>query len=220
MNRRGAAATVLALLALLVGVEATYAQQSAGGAAASASEATLRPGDALRITVWPSGDLGGEFVVEETGYVYLPLLEGIRVEGVPLQQVREQLRRGYAEAMQNPVVSVTPLYNVTITGEVQRPGIHQVTPAHSLFDVIGMAGGFRDRADPERLRVVRPGEVVEFDALRALETGEGMDVIRLRSGDHIVVPPVRPSRLNWSTMFTAVRTVSTVLLLWDRFLRD
>jgi polysaccharide biosynthesis/export protein len=222
MNTRHAVAAAFLVVGLFAGVGAAQAQQPTSGAASaqSAADVTLRPGDALRITIWPNAELGGEFVVEEDGNVYLPLLEGVRAEGVSIQQLREQLRRGYGEAMQNPVVSVTPLYHVTITGEVQRPGIHQITSAHSLFDVIGMAGGFRERADPENVRVVRRGEVVEFDALRALETGEGMDAIRLRSGDHIVVPAERPPRVNWSTVFTVVRTVSTTLLLWDRFLRD
>ncbi len=221
MQSRRAAAAAVAALAVFAWVDMGHAQEPTGGApTARAVDMTLRPGDALRINVWPNSELGGEFVVEETGYVYLPLLQAVRAEGVSVQELREELRQGYGEAMQNPVVSVTPLYYVTITGEVQRPGIHQITAAHSLFDVVGMAGGFRQGADPERLRIVRPNEVIEFDALRALETGIGMDAIQLRSGDHIVIPLEAPSRVNWSTLFTAVRTVSTALLLWDRFARD
>jgi polysaccharide biosynthesis/export protein len=223
MKMRHARTVVLAVLSLTLWGQPALAQQTTSATTDSGiatADVIMRAGDALRISVWPNANLGGEFVVEDDGYVYLPLLERVRAEGVSIQDLRVQLRRGYGEAMQNPVVSVTPLYRITITGEVQRPGILQITPSHSLFDVIGMAGGFRGQADAENVRIVRRGEVVEFDALRALETGEGMDAVRLRSGDHIVVPAERPPRLNWSTMWTAVRTVSTLLILWDRFVRD
>lgn len=220
MTIRTTAMTILAILTLLGSMEPVRAQSTDGDSPlAGADDVTLRPGDVISISIWPNGELGGDFTVEESGYVYLPLLEEVRAAGVPIGELRENLRRGYRDAMQNPVVTVRPSYRITITGEVQRPGIHVISPTHSLLDVVGMAGGFRSAADMERVRVVREGEVVTFDALRALETGAGMDVIRLRSGDHIVVPTARPPRLTWSTAFTAVRTVSTLLLIWDRLLR-
>lgn len=212
MIRRAITALALVGLVLAGGAGSAWAQ-------AGSSESVLRPGDALDIRVWPSAELSGEFPIEDTGMVHLPLLGAVRAVGIPISQLREELRSGYAQAMQSPVVSVTPMFRVTVTGEVQRPGIQIVTPAHGLFDVIGMAGGFRGDADMENLRIVRPGQVIDIDALRVMETGERMDVVALRSGDHIVVPTRRPSRLTWTNAFTAVRTISTVVLLWDRILR-
>ncbi len=212
-----ARAAVLVSLILLTPIGEVQAQgNSSTTPPAAVDDVRLRPGDVLRIAIWPNGELGGEFTVEESGYVHLPFLQEVRAAGVPISELRAELREGYRDAMQNPVVTVTPHYRVTITGEVQRPGIHIITPTHALFDVIGLAGGFRDAADMENVRVVREGQVIEFDALRALETGEGMDVIQLRSGDHIVVPRVSPRRLTWSSAFTAVRTISTLLLIVDR----
>jgi polysaccharide biosynthesis/export protein len=214
MKGRREVLTGLALLLLLGGAEPAVAQSAADGVgSARSAELVLRPGDMLRITVWPNNDVGGEFVVEETGFVYLPLLEAVRVGGVPLDRVRQELRGRYGEAMRNPVVTITAVYPVSITGEVQRPGIQMITPTSTLFDVIDMAGGFRPQADPEKLRVVRPGEVIEVDALRALETGQGMDAIQLRSGDHIVVPRESPSIFNFSRAITALQTVS--LIVWS-----
>jgi polysaccharide biosynthesis/export protein len=208
---------VLGLVGLILAGAAGEAH--ARQAQAGSSEAPLRPGDALDIRVWPSAELSGEFPIEDTGMVHLPLLGAVRAVGIPISQLREELRSGYAQSMQSPVISVTPMFRVTVTGEVQRPGIQIVTPSQTLFDVIGMAGGFRGDADTENVRIVRPGQVIDFNALRAMETGEGMDAIALRSGDHIVVPFSPPSRLTWSNAFTAVRTISTVILLWDRVLR-
>ena len=206
--------------AFLLGMsEAVLAQQPSTAGQGVRTETVLRPGDVLNIRVWPSAELSGEFAIEDTGLVHLPLLGAVRAVGVPIDQLREELRRRYSETMQNPVVTVTPMFRVTVTGEVQRPGIQVVTPVNTLFDVIGMAGGFRGGADTENLRIVRPGQVIDFDALRAMETGERMDVIQLRSGDHIIVPGLREPRLTWNNAFTAVRTISTLILLWDRVLR-
>jgi polysaccharide biosynthesis/export protein len=182
-------------------------------------QSVLRPGDMLQIGVWPSTELSGEFVIEETGYIYLPLLERVQAAGVPIDRLRADLRARYGEVMRNPVVTITPVFHVTITGEVQRPGVIPISPTHSLFDVVGLAGGFRPMADQERLRIVRAGEVMRFDALRALETGEGMDAIQLRSGDHIVVPVSPPARLTWRNALTVLQTVSIIAITYERLTR-
>ena len=179
----------------------------------------LRAGDILRINVWPNTELSGEFTIEEDGFVYLPLLAEVRAEGVSANDLRAELRRRYGEVQRNPVVTVTPMFSVSVTGAVLRPGIHLVTPSTSLIDVVVMAGGFQGNADSENVRIVRPGQVMDYDAFRALETGVGMEGIALRSGDHIFVPMRDPPWLTARNAFEVVRTASTLLLIWDRFLR-
>lgn len=217
MNRHAATMGGFLILALLMGVQSAWAQSSTTPSV-SGSELTLRPGDILRITIWPNAELGGEYVIEETGYVYLPALEAVHVGGKPIGQVREELRRGYAQAMRNPVVSVTPVFSVVVTGAVNRPGVFPVTPTHSLFEVLAMAGGLQAGADAQRLRVVRTGEVISFDALSALEGGEGLDAVQLRSGDHIVVP-ARRAPFNWRNVLTMVQTISLLYVTYERATR-
>jgi polysaccharide biosynthesis/export protein len=188
------------------------------GSGSQADDLVLQPGDILRITVWPEQGLGGEFVVEESGFVYLPYLQAVRAAGVSIDELRAELRLGYSETIRNPVVSITPVFRVTVMGEVQRPGVYSITPSSTLFDVIGLAGGFRLEADQERLRVVRPGQVVEYDALRALEFGENMDAVSLRSGDQVVVPRADPG-FNWRGALTVIQTISILAVTWERFSR-
>lgn len=182
---------------------------------ARTTDLVLRPGDVLRIAVWPNTELSGEYGIDEDGYVHLPVLAAMPVAGVPVDRVRDQLRRGYAEAMRNPVVNVTPVFSVVVAGAVQRPGVYSVTPTQNLFDLIGLAGGFHGSADTERLRIVRPGEVIRYDALRALEHGENLDVVRLRSGDHVVVPQQRDP-INWRNLLALVQTFSLLYVTYER----
>jgi polysaccharide biosynthesis/export protein len=219
MDQRTMVTSWVAVLAVLACAGIGAAQTPSSAAGSPAADVVLRPGDVLRITVWPNPEASGEFTIEDSGYVMLPLLEAVRAAGVPVGELRAELRRRYGEAMRNPVVTVMPMFRVTVTGEVMRPGIQVITPTYSLFDVIAQAGGFRPGANPEKVRVVRVGQVIEYDALRSLETGEGMDAIQLRSGDHIVVPAARRSVLSFGTIMTVLQTTSLIVLTYERFTR-
>lgn len=160
-------------------------------AVVAAPDFFLRPGDVLRIRVWPDSSLSGDYPVEETGYVYLPVLGAMQVSAVPLAELRQDLREAYRRDMRAPVVTVTPIFTVSVLGAVQRPGLFQIDPSRTLSDVIGLAGGFREDARDDLIRVIRDGQVLEINARRALETGEAALALNLRSGDQIVVPRAR-----------------------------
>lgn len=179
----------------------------------------LQPGDMLRIGVWPDAELGGEFVVEETGAVHLPMLGRVDVAGVSLNDLREQLREGYGELMRNPVITVTPVFQVGVLGAVRAPGVYQVTPANSIIDVIGMAGGFAGGAERERVRLIRGGRAIEFDADRILEGGMRRQDLGLQSGDQIIVPEREESTITFSNVVAFMQTGATLGFLISRILR-
>lgn len=173
---------------------------------------TLKPGDGLQINVWPDGTLGGTFVVEETGNVYLPFLGSVHVVGMPLERLRDQLRAGYSEVMKEPVVTITPLFRVGVMGAVRGPGTYTIDPTFDLLDVIQQAGGFTDRAKQSDIKIVRPGEVLQYNVQRALEEGADLSELTLRSGDNIVVP--NKSSFNVQTAIGFFNfAVSTALLI-------
>ena len=201
-------ATALPLfLACLAGIAG--AQTPARSVASQSDDQfVVRPGNVLRITVWPDNTLGGEFPVEESGFVHLPVLGAVHVGGMSLETLRNQLREAYGEAILVPVVTVTPLFWVSVLGAVNRPGLYRVDPTQSLFDVLSLAGGMRQDAKEDELRLIRGEHVIEINATRALETGEAQLTLALRSGDRIVVPRRRgfwsPQNINLiiqSTLF-------------------
>jgi polysaccharide export outer membrane protein len=154
---------------------------------AAARVNSLRPGDVLRISVWPDATLGGEFTVEQSGNVYLPVVGEIRAVGMPVEDLRLHVREVYQTYLRDSVITITPAFTVGVMGQVQRPGLYIITPTANLFDVIGMAGGFAPEADESKVRVVREGEVIPIDAMRALRSGQGLDPLVLHSGDQIIV---------------------------------
>ncbi|HKJ01274.1 MAG TPA: polysaccharide biosynthesis/export family protein [Longimicrobiales bacterium] len=221
---------IIAVLALVGGVALRATPAQAQGAVAQSTLAaqdslTLHPGDLLRIQVWPDDKLGGEFTVEETGIVYLPLLGAVRTAGLPISRLRAQLRSSYAEVMKNPVVTVTPVFHVGVLGEVRSPGVQPVTPTQTLLDVIGMAGGFTNNADENKIRIIRAGQVIHIDASRVLEGGENagkaaeeLANLHLRSGDQILVP-THHGTVTFSGVVSFIGSMAAVAFLVDRVVR-
>ena len=183
------AATLPLLLIVAVAAPARSLQgQERQASLASPDDLTLRPGDAIRIRVWPQAELSGEFEVEDTGVVHLPFLGSVQVEGTSVARLRNDLRAGYEEIMKEPVVTITPLFNVGVLGGVRRPGIYRVDPTQGILDVILEAGGFVERAKEDKVRLVRDGQALQLDVERALEGAADLNQLQLRSGDKIVIP--------------------------------
>jgi polysaccharide biosynthesis/export protein len=205
---------VYAIVVVALAVAALPSKTSAQSPIASAPEFTVRAGDVLRIRVWPDSALGGEYPIEETGVAYLPVLGAVQAGGMTLSALRAELRRRYGEALRSPSVSVTPIFGVSVLGAVQRPGLYHVDPTHTLFDAISLAGGFRDNARTDRLRLVRDGEVIEVNARRTLEEGGAELALSLRSGDGIVVPEGRQWRM--LDLFYGLQSVVLLVTLIGR----
>ncbi len=219
-NQRAAFARVtlgvaLALQGLVLLAGPVHAQATGpAGSAGQADAFDLRPGDILRIGIWPDATLSGEFAVEETGLVYLPFLGAVPVVGMPLDLLRSQLREGYSEIMKEPVVTITPLFQVGVSGGVGRPGNYRITPTENIMDVILMAGGFAGRAKADQVEIVRQGEVLKYNVERALEGAADLSALTLRSGDQIVVPI--GSSFGLTNVLQLMTLAATTVLLIDR----
>lgn len=174
----------------------------------------VRPGDRLEITVWPDNEMGlsGQYVVEDDGRVYLPLLGGTTVGGLETAEVRSLLRLKYEESIKEPVVSVIPTFPVSVIGAVVRPGIYMVTPSQSLYEVISLAGGFAPAAKQSGVQILRGGRIIELNATRLLDNSAD---IALRSGDRIRAPP-RRFQIGFRDVLFVLQSVGLIITLTDR----
>jgi polysaccharide export outer membrane protein len=143
----------------------------------------LGTGDKVRVTVYDETDLSGEFEVDSTGYVRLPLIGQVKAGGNTVYQfegaVEAALGDGY---LKNPRVSVDvttyrPFY---IIGQVTRPGQYPYTNNMSALDAVGVAGGFTDHAVESKLYIRHEGETRESE-VPADET------VKIRPGDVVRV---------------------------------
>ncbi len=164
MSRREALRSVVA--GLLVGgplVLVSNRAAAAGGGPASddISAYTLGSGDKVRVTVFGHEDLSGEFEVDGSGNVSLPLIRNIKAEGLTVRQLEQTIaERLSPDYLLNPSVSVEvlnyrPFY---IYGEVTKPGSYPFVSGMTVVNAVAMAGGFTYRARTSSVRIVRAND--------------------------------------------------------------
>ena len=87
-----AALAAVFLVSGCAGSTLSEAEQQAAVAAAS-SPAKLQPGDKIRIVVFGEDNLNGEYQVDQSGQISLPLAGTIKVQGLTQTELEQNQRR-------------------------------------------------------------------------------------------------------------------------------
>ncbi len=171
------------------------------------SEQPLAPGDVIRLSFWREPDLNGEFTVDETGMVVLPLLGPRNVTGVTTTELKRRLTQDYGQQLVNQDVQITLLRRVRVLGAVNDPGLYHVDQTMSLGDAIALAGGATDRGKLSDIRIFREGKEVFRDLDVNAQIAE-----QIRSGDQINIPEKSWIALNSGTLAGALITGTALIL--------
>ena len=153
-------------------------------AANAAGDYRLGPGDKVRVIVFGEDDLGGEYEVDGSGFVRLPLIGQVKASGdsahVLEASIAAALKNGY---LNDPHVSVEvttyrPFY---IIGAVAKPGEYPYVNHMNALNAVAVAGGFtteakdsvvyvrhegstqEQRLAADQSTLIRPGDVVRVD---------------------------------------------------------
>ena len=149
----------------------------------AAGDEPLEPGDMVRVGFSVERDLNGDFPVDETFGVGLPLLGWTNVQGMSGSALRDSLVLAYGTQLRNQTVQVTPLRRVRVMGAVQNPGLYHIDPTMTLLDAIALAGGPATDGQLNGVDIIRDGTVVASNLGEADLVGSFV-----RSGDQIMVP--------------------------------
>jgi polysaccharide export outer membrane protein len=154
----------------------------------------IAPLDTLKVTVFQVADLSGQFDVDLTGNVSLPLIGNIRAVDLTIDQLDTKITQALGQRyLQNPDVSVgivkSTSRQVTVDGSVRSPGMFPVAGNLTLMQVVARAGGPDENANPRRIAVFRQVQgqrmAAAFD-LTDIRRGKAEDP-RIYSGDIVVV---------------------------------
>ncbi|MEL6244339.1 MAG: polysaccharide biosynthesis/export family protein [Pseudomonadota bacterium] len=121
---------------------------------------TLDSGDRLRVTVFGEEALSGEFVVDGTGLVSMPLVGEVEVVGLTVREFQRSLEAKLADGYLNSprvaaeVINYRPYY---ILGEVGDPGEYPYTAGLTVMNAVATAGGFSYRANRKTVFIRRQG---------------------------------------------------------------
>lgn len=143
-------------------------------------------------------DLSFQTAISPEGNIVVPQVGTISLRGLSLEEAEEKIRLALSRIMLNPIVVVslagTRPVQVTITGEVFRPGIYPVTSViPRIADTLPLAGGSTLTADLRQVQVRRKlidGSIIfqNIDLYAALQNGGSLPSLRLQDGDAIIVP--------------------------------
>jgi polysaccharide export outer membrane protein len=130
-------------------------------AAAKAGDSyTLGTGDKVRVIVFGEADLSGEFVVDDSGFVRLPLIGQIAAGGRTVRQLENDIAAKLgAEYLREPRVSIEVLSHrpFYIIGEVNKPGEYPYIAGMSVLNAVALAGGYTYRANRSSVSIRRKG---------------------------------------------------------------
>lgn len=160
----------------------------------------LSRGDVVFVRVWNQDGLSGRVRVRSDGMVSLPLVNDVEAAGFEPAAVAKKLQVKLKEFIVNPMVTVSledPAgLEISVMGEVARPGVYRVDQDPSVLKALASAGGLGPLASRDRIFVLRygdkPGQPLVPVRIRfsyeKLAHAEGAAArFRLRSGDVVVV---------------------------------
>ncbi|WP_239002876.1 polysaccharide biosynthesis/export family protein [Rhodovastum atsumiense] len=132
----------------------------------------LGPGDQIRIITFSDEQLTGDFRVNDSGTIALPLLGQVRAAGLTTNQLADEvaatLRSKNLYRDPSVAVEIIAYRPVFVLGEVTRPGQYPYQPGMSVVTAVAVAGGFTYRAVEDSASIVRlqDGKATEYRAGR------------------------------------------------------
>lgn len=147
------------LLAACGGAMLDPAASSDGSLATRAKEPyRLGTGDQIRLIVFGEEELSGEFQVNGSGVVSLPLIGEVEAAGLTLPEFQRAIEAGFAQGylveprVSAEVINFRPFY---IMGEVNQSGTYPYSDGLTVVNAVATAGGFTYRADQRRVYIRR-----------------------------------------------------------------
>lgn len=190
---------IIVLLGLILTATAGFAQSSY----------RVQPGDTLQIEVLEDASLNRTVLVTPDGRFSFPFAGSLRASGQTVDQIQRSVVAGIASSFASePTVFVSVLelrpeeedpdtINVYFMGEVNSPGLVEVTPGTTFLQALSQAGGFTNFAATKRVQLRRTNRQTGQQTLstinyKALSQGMGLtQSIVLHEGDVILVPERR-----------------------------
>ena len=120
----------------------------------------IAPLDTLTIKVFKMPDLSGDYVVDLTGQISMPLIGEVSAVELTTAELDKRLTEKLGERfLQNPDVSVgvkaSTRQSVTVDGAVNKSGSYPIGGSVSLMQAVALAGGSSPEANTHRVAIFR-----------------------------------------------------------------
>jgi polysaccharide export outer membrane protein len=157
---------------LLLGLTALYACSSDGPKRVATGENpavqhntvmeyVIGPADVLTISVWNNEDLSQTVTVRPDGKFSFALVGEVEAVGLTPVQLQTRMEEELARFVEvipgevSVVVDAVHSYNVSVLGEVRRPGRFEFRTQSTVLDALAMAGGLTEFTSGKDVVVMR-----------------------------------------------------------------
>jgi polysaccharide export outer membrane protein len=154
----------------------------------------IAPMDTVTVKVFKAPDMSGDYEVDLTGHISMPLVGEIEAANLTTAQLDDRLTQKLGEKyLEHPDVSVgvkaSTKRSVTVDGAVKQSGSFPIAGTTSLMQAVALAGGTTEDANAHRVAIFRTisgqRQVAAFD-LVAVRRGQAEDP-QVYPGDIVVV---------------------------------
>jgi polysaccharide biosynthesis/export protein len=153
------------VFAFVVGLQVVASAQTQNLATApSASSYVLGSNDRIRLRVYGEPDISGEYEVDASGHISVPLAGPMKAAGTTTRDLERSIKSALAKGIvRDPRVNVEiiayrPYY---ILGEVKKSGEYPYRLGLTVLDAVASAGGFTYRANENKVYLRRAGTSIE-----------------------------------------------------------
>ncbi|MEO6582047.1 MAG: polysaccharide biosynthesis/export family protein [Sphingomicrobium sp.] len=148
----------------------------------------IAPLDTLAIKVFKMPDLSGDFDVDLTGRISMPLIGEVSAVELTTAELDRRLTDKLGERyLQNPDVSVgvksSTRQSVTVDGAVNKSGSFQISGSTTLMQAVALAGGSSPEANAHRVAI--------FRTIQGKRQAAAFDLVDIRRGK-ADDPPIYP----------------------------
>jgi polysaccharide biosynthesis/export protein len=192
---------LVALIAFLLSVVLlpdVYAQ-AAGAPVAPDAGYRLGAGDIVRITVYNQPELTTEAQIKEAGQITFALIGEVKIAGLDKAAaeslIAQKLRDGgfVRQPQVNLLVTAYRSQQVSVLGEVNRPGRYPIESVTLLTDLLAQAGGINPTTGGDVVTITRRDNAggntrFEIDLKEHLGGQTQKEPVRVAAGDVIFVP--------------------------------
>lgn len=164
------------------------------------------PGDSIEVTVHSAPELSRTVRIGPDGRVALPLLSNIMVASQTDYEIANTVADAYArDILVSPIVEVRRAelgpQNIIVGGEVNSPGLVEISGPVGTLEAVMLAGGFQNSAARGDVVVLRrqPGGGLMMRTVNlrdALAGRRGADTVQIRRHDIVFVPRSTVAEIN------------------------
>ena len=170
----------------------------------------LHPGDVITVHYRYTPEYDATVSLEPDGFASLPLLGGVELADLTVDQAQDRLKAKASARLNNPELTVElkefEKPYIVVGGEVARPGKIVFHGHLTALRAVELAGGLRQTAKSSQILLIRQvnnvdAEVKVIDLKKVLKDHRLAEDLELRAGDLLVVPQSRLAKVERITRF-------------------